>query len=373
MIVDLHAHPANKTYLFGRAFHGRGPAGDHRSHRAGPALDPFAMRVDLPSLVAGGVRTLVSAIYLPEPGLFGDCAPLGLARWFGPRRWKVLFEGPHLDRTLDLLDAFETEVAGSDDVGGVRGVVVHSNAALDQAVAEGNVALVHAVEGGHSLDGNPAGVSRLFDRGVALLTLAHFYPNGLAFPVPGVPPDMRFLGCFTQEHDLARGLTPAGRDVIAEMVRLGMVLDLTHCTPVARRQALDAVGGRRPVVFSHVGVSALHPDPMNPTDDEIRAVTDTGGVIGVIFMNSWLVGDRLGDGLNHVVRTLEHLRQVGGAGCPAIGTDFDGFTDPPDDLRNPARLPAVAEALRSAGWSSGDIDGAMGANARRVLREGWGR
>ena len=121
-----------------------------------------------------------------------------------------------------------------------------------------------------------------------MLTLAHFYENEVVAPVVGIPEDMQKFGCFKQPKDLDLGLGEIGPAVVEEMLRVGMILDLTHCTPKARLQIYDLCGNQRPLMFSHVGVQPLADDPMSPTEDEIRRIADTGGVVAMIFMNYWL-------------------------------------------------------------------------------------
>ena len=244
---------------------------------------------------------------------------------------------------------------------------------LDAVLQAGNIAVLHSVEGGHSLDKDAANVEKLFDVGVCLLTLAHFYENGIAYPVVGVPKSMQFMGCFKQKKDLTKGLTPVGHDVVEEMVRLGMLIDLTHCTPVARQEVYTRVQTRRPLVMSHVGVHHLNPDPMSPTDDEITRIANTGGIIGVIFMNHWLAPGHHKNGMRLVVETMQHLRNVGGIDCIGLGTDFDGFTDPPDDLKDHSRVPDLIHVMQENGFSAAEVEKVAGGNARRVLGDGWGR
>jgi membrane dipeptidase len=364
-VVDLHAHPSMKTYLFKRRL--------HDCHRSGRTLDPWALRVDLPKLRQGGVDVLLHAIYSFEEGLFSDCFPLKVVRLLAPSHWKLLFKGSSFDRTVDLIEHFERVVAESEPVDGCSLRLANSRAELEQVLRDGNLAVLHSVEGAHSLGGTAENVRKLFDMGVCLMTLAHFYENGVAYPVPGIPPSMRFLGCFSRQKDLSKGLTELGHDVIEEMLRLGMLIDLTHCTPVARREALEQVRNQAPIVMSHVGVHALNPVPMNPTDEEIEKIADGGGVIGVIFMNAWLSPGQHAEGIELIADTIFHIRDVGGVDAVALGSDFDGFTDPPDDLKDPSVLPGLTARLLSRGLAQGEVEEVLGGNALRVIREGWGR
>jgi membrane dipeptidase len=362
-VVDLHAHPSLKTTLFGLRW--------DRRHRAGSAFNPLSLRCDLPKLVAGGVDVLCSAVYVPERGLLDDCLPLRLATLFVPP-FRRLVEGDPFRGAMETLDEFEHIVATTPPVAGVRAALARSPAELAAHRDAGHLAIVHTLEGGHHLAEDAAHVARFAARGVAMLTLAHFYPNGVAPPVDGVPPSHKSLGCFRSPKDLTAGLSPLGHDVIEEMLRVGMLVDLTHCTPPARREALDRIGTRRPVVLSHVGAGTLHDTPMNPDPVDVRRVADSGGVIGVIAMDYWLGrGGSDGGGVALMVRTMRTLMDQGGIEVVALGTDFDGFTDPPDDLPDPAHLPRLTDALLAAGFHETAVERILGGNALRVLSEGW--
>lgn len=369
-VTDLHAHPSLKTSLFRLRF--------DRCHRPGSAFDPLSLRCDLPKLVAGGVRVLASAVYVPERGLLDDCPLLRAAVLIAPPVRRLILGDP-CSGALQVLDDFERVVAATGPVDGVQATVVRSADELHTALGEGRLAIVHTLEGAHHLAGDAGNVRRFRDRGVVMLTLAHFYPNDVAPPVDGIPSSMKPPGCFMRPKDLTAGLTPLGHDVLDEMRAVGMLADLTHCTPAARRDALDHLGTGQPVLMSHVGAATRHPDPMNPTAAEVRRIADTGGVIGVIAMGHWLGGDggRGGhgghggdDGIAAMVETIRILANEGGMDAVAIGTDFDGFTDPPDDLPTPAHLPKLTAALLAAGFGDEDVRKVMGGNAVRVLLGG---
>ncbi len=364
-VFDLHAHPSMKTYLFKKKI--------HKSHRPGGAFNPFSMRVDLPKLRAGGVNGLLSAIYLPEKGLLEDCFPLKMMYTFAPRRLKRLFSGNPFDETLMLIEHFENVVSNAPAVSGVKLKIAKSRAELDTIIANGDIALVHSVEGAHSLNSDPGNVKKLFDRGVASITLAHFYVNGVAPPVDAIPANMKKMGCFRKPKNLSLGLTNTGRQVVDEMMRLGILIDLTHCTPKAREDVFTQVGTSKPLLMTHCGSFALKPDPMNPSDAEVKKIAAGGGLVGVIFMTHWLTPGHKPDVLRYVVVTIRHLVRVAGEDAVAIGSDFDGLTDPPDDLVDPSRMPVLARELQAAGLSTGAVEKVMGGNAMRVLKAGWGR
>jgi membrane dipeptidase len=152
-----------------------------------------------------------------------------------------------------------------------------------------------------------------------------------------------------------------------------MILDIAHCTSPARERIYDIVGNRLPLIASHVGAYEINPSPYNLKDWEIRKIAETGGVVGVIFMNYWLMPHETKRGLNYIARTLEHFVDVAGIDYVAIGTDFDGFTDPPDDLSDASQLPKLTQRLVAEGYSHEAILKIWGGNVLRVLREGWGK
>ena len=363
LVIDAHVHPSLKTYLFHKKL--------GKTHRSGGAFNPFTMRVDLPRTIAGGVDALISSIYLPERGLLDDCKVLKFLRKISFGRIRRLFKGDPLERTLEILDQFERAIAKANSHGRELARVVRSTDELLQARADGVVAVVHAVEGAHSLGGRVEGVEALAERGVCMLTLAHFYENEVVAPVVGIPSPMHKLGCFKKPKDLERGLGEIGPAVVEEMLRLGMIIDLTHCTPKARGEIYDLCGTRRPLMFSHVGVQPLADDPMSPTAEEIARIAGTGGVIGVIFMNYWLGEHSKKKGLDAIVSTVRRIMEVGGSDAVASGSDFDGFTDPPDDSKDISQMPRLTDALLDAGFGELDVEKLLGKNMERVLRLGW--
>jgi len=363
LVVDAHVHPSLKTYLFKKKLHKR--------HRSGGAFNPFTMRVDLPKAAAGGVDALISSIYLPEQGMLDDCKVLKLFSKIAPKRMRRVFKGDPFERTVEILEDFEHAVERANNRGRELARIVRSTDELHRAKADGVVAVIHAVEGAHSLAGRVESVEALWNRGVCMLTLAHFYANEVVAPVVGIPPEMQKFKCFKKPKDLELGLGPLGPSVIEEMLRLGMIIDLTHCTPNARTQIYELCGTRRPLVFSHVGVRPLADDPMSPTGEEIRHIADTGGVIAVIFMNYWLGEHHSKYGLEAIVATVKAIIDIGGIDSVAIGSDFDGFTDPPDDLKDISEMPRLTNALLEAGLGETEIEKILGINMERVLRNGW--
>ena len=262
-----------------------------------------------------------------------------------------------------------------------------SNAELDNVLKAGRTAIVHTVEDGHvvgtgldedDLAGRLARVDELAKRGVASITLAHLFPNELAGHTEGIPEKQRKsrLCPLHTQVDLTRGLTATGEAVVKRMVEKQMIPDVTHCTPKARARVYELVKEKSPgfpVIASHNGVKSMNDVPYNLDEADVQAIAASGGVVGVIFMPYWLDKANPGKGLDAIWRTMEALRALGGGSWDhvAIGTDFDGFTDPPDDCKNASELPRIRELMEHKGVSREDAEAILGGNARRVLRAGW--
>ncbi|MDT8304691.1 MAG: membrane dipeptidase [Anaerolineae bacterium] len=400
-VVDVHAHPALKASLFRRSLASRGgpPAA---------AFSPFSLRTSFPRLEEGGVDVLFSAIHVPEARLLADVPLLRLLRLFAPGVWREIVTPSYFQATLNSLQTMEAQVEAGVPGQKRYAQVVRNVAELDAVLAGGPdapVAIVHTIEGAHSLQGEAAGkevpgngataaaeaeilanLETLAARGVALITLAHFYPNYVASPCFQFPEAMLRLARWRaalRQHDLTRGLGPVGETVVRRMFELGLLVDVTHCTPVARAevyQIAEDEGADGQVVATHVGAQAINPSPYNLADWEIRWLGEHGGFAGVIFMNYWLMPHETRLGLNFIERTLAHFIDAGGEEVAALGTDFDGFTDPPDDLLDASQLPRLTQWLSAARSSPAaprygeeTIRKILGGNALRVLRAAWGR
>jgi membrane dipeptidase len=370
-VMDLHAHPSFNVSLFNRTI-------TSRFYPSRSAFDPFSVRTNLPTLRTGGVDILMSAVYAPERGIFDECRYLSILRFFMRPVWNKIYGRPYFDVTSQMLDEMETALSKAIDplTGKPLAKVAQSLAALEAILAEGSehpVAFVHAVEGGHCIDGKLENLQTLFERGVAYLTLAHFFENEIVHPVFPWPEYIQKFGCFRSERDLTKGLKPFGEQVVEKMVELGMLIDISHCTPPARARIYEIVGNRRPILATHVGAYEINPSPYNLRDWELKKIAESGGAVGVIFMNYWLMPHETKRGLNFITRTIEHFVNTAGVDHVSIGSDFDGFTDPPDDLKDASELPYLTQRLTAEDYSEDSIGKILGGNALRVLREGWGK
>lgn len=363
-LTDIHVHPSLKAYLFRRSL--------WRHYTSGRTFNPFSSRSDFPTLERGGVGVIWATHHLPEVQLFRQCLLLRVAGRLLLPAYNRIVTGGRMQRLIEMIDTLEREIARRPD----RIAVAHSAADVPRIRASGRIAVVHAVEGGHVIEDRIDNLDELSRRGVAVLTLSHFFDNGIAAQTDGGIPRTMFIRqlCpFNFRWSQPSALTPFGRDVVRRMDQLRMIVDVTHCTPDARAAVFAEMGPSRPVVATHVGVQQLNPDPYNLADHELREVARRNGLVGVIFMTYWLRQPHPPeDGLDLIWRTLEHVHTVTGSfDHVAIGTDFDGFTDPPDDVRDASMLPAVTGMLLERGMAEADVKKVLGGNAQRVLAAGW--
>lgn len=428
-LVDLHAHPTLKALAYRRCL--RKPLWVP-SAWAG-SLNPFTVQTSFGKLDEGGVDVLLSTIYPLEKAIFTDIKafrliPLRYIRYLpfsvAQHLWHGVVEPPYFDVTTMMMDAIEEEMGKYDHKLETEPIeplprsvrLARSGAELKQMLASSDrpIILIHSIEGGHALEG-PVGLKHvderwtsldpetreqiegeilanletLIQRGVAYIMPAHFYPNRLmmsTFPYP----EHEALSHLTRETfdriwgkvDLTEGATELGKEVVRRMIAAGVLIDVTHASPKARREVYEIVeqsGSTRPcVVATHVGAYAVNPSPYNLEDWEIRWIADHGGVVGVIFMTYWLMASATKWGVNSISNTIEHLVKVGGEDVVGIGTDFDG-ADPPDDLVDSKEMPRLTQRLIAEYTAEGQrkytntqIEKFLGGNALRVLLAGWG-
>jgi membrane dipeptidase len=369
VVIDLHAHPTLKVALLQRVLSSR--------YKAGPAFNPFSVRTSFPRLQDGGLDVLLSTVYVPEKEMLVDCRHLRALRYLRPRTFQRVFGRGYLEVATEMLDAMEDQVqAAQDDANQPLAQMVYSVHELDDLLAQEGprpIAVIHSLEGAHVLEGDLANLDRLYDRGVCYITLAHFYENEAIHPCLSYPESVQTLGCFQRERDLTLGLTGWGEDLLEKMVELGVMPDVSHSTPPARQRVYEVVGNRLPILATHVGAYEVNPSPYNLKDWEMAKIAESGGVAGVIFMNYWLMPHETKRGLNFIARTLEHFVDAGGIEHVGLGSDFDGFTDPPDDLKDASEFPRLTQRLIAEGYDADQIKKILGGNSLRVIREGWGR
>jgi len=170
-------------------------------------------------------------------------------------------------------------------------------------------------------------------------------------------------GCMEARPNV--GLTAFGVELVREMNRLGMVVDLAHVSPGAFFHALEVT--ERPVLFSHGNARALCDHPRNLTDDQLRALHDNGGVIGLSYVPFFVDASR--PSLERLLDHVDHIADVGGIETVGLGSDFDGGGTL---LRDATETPAITGGLLARGYSEEDVRCVLGGNMLRVLRAAMG-
>jgi membrane dipeptidase len=328
--------------------------------------------VDLPRLLEGGMHAPFFALWVP-----------------------TFYKGSEaVRRTLDLRDAMQSVLDRYPD----RIELATSAADVERIVAAHKIAAVLTIEGGHQIDDDLA-VLRIYHRlGIRSMTLTHFRNNDWADSSTDKP-----------QHN---GLTDFGREVVREMNRIGMIVDISHVSDKTFYDALAVT--TKPVIASHSSSRAISSLPRNMTDDMLRALARNGGVVGINFGGGFLsqkeadvtmhdinrigasepnlTGKALDDytanmhihddwahpkptsaSLADVVAHIDHVVKVAGIDHVGIGTDFDGIAEVPRGLEDESKMPALTAALLRKGYSEADIKKIMGENFLRVMREVVGR
>ena len=403
VVFDWHNHGCLKNFLFDRSLDGK----DSRflSTLFKRAFWPLSERNTLPKMEQGGLDVVLSTSYVPEIEWVDDQPLIKFLKWIYPSVNKRVFKPTYFDAINAQMDSMEAEVKKYNDTNlESRFQFVHSLKEFEEAVSDNKIVMIHSVEGGHSLNGELAkkrvdeptalkplienelitNLEHFYDRGVAYLTLAPFYPNHLVSPVFPYPEYGIKKSNWKQlmaGWDMNKGLTSVGKKVVQAMKDMGMLIDITHCTPKARQEVYEIVGDDLSrVVASHIGAFGINPDPLNLEDWEIKWLADHNCLIGIIFMNYWLSPVDTGLGLKYIEKTIDHIINIAGDQVLAIGTDFDGFTDPPDEITDISELPRLTRYLKcfkssvnTDKYSDNTISNILGRNSLRFILEGWGK
>ena len=321
------------------------------------------LHTDLPRLRAGGVGAQFWSVYVP-------CSLTGATA--------VTATCEQIDAVYDMVERYADDLALVTTADGLDAVLAGS----------GSIGSLLGAEGGHCID-NSLGVLRLFYRsGVRYLTLTHNENTDWADSATDEP-----------RHD---GLTAFGREVVGEMNRLGMLVDLSHVAATTMHDALDATAA--PVIFSHSSARAVCGHPRNVPDDVLTRLPDNGGVCMITFVPFFVNPDAYAwslevkaaaeaEGIDprdlttfyafhsayptpaptaslaDVVAHLEHARSVAGIDHLGLGGDYDGVPVTPVGLEDVSAYPRLLDALRARHWSEADLRQLCWGNISRVLHE----
>jgi len=335
------------------------------------ALPPRA-EVTLPAMERGGVGLQVMACFVSS----------------------VLPEDRAVSESLLLLELI-SEVSRRH---GDRLQLADTAADVEQAWAAGRIAIVPAVENGHAIGSDLGNLERLRRSGARSMTLTH-------------SAHLPWAASSGQPYEGQNGLTPFGEEVVATMNDLGMIIDISHVHETTFWDVIRCT--KRPVFASHSCAAALCPIPRNLTDDQIRAVADSGGMVGINFFPGFLhqpywelliesCGDlfksldklelekmndpadrvkgfrRFGDeleqrmapvpvGLERVADHVAHVMSLVGDEHVGFGSDFDGIPTLPDGIDGSGSFPSILDALRRRGFDEQSVERIASGNFLRIL------
>lgn len=259
-----------------------------------------------------------------------------------------------LENVLEMIDVYYRQLEQNKDV--IAPVFSYSD--IEKNAAEGKMSALLTIEEGAVCKGNPFVLRNLYRQGVRMLTLTWNFENEIGYPNTIVKAD---------DYDPGRkyGLKPQGIELVREMNRLGMIVDVSH---LGDDGFWDVVKySDKPFVASHSNSRSLCGHTRNLTDDMIRALADKGGVTGINFCGDFLNPNgksRIAD----MVRHMKHIVNVGGIGVLGLGTDYDGI-DGDLELYDCSRMPLLAEEMEKQGFKAGEIEAIFHGNVLNLYRE----
>jgi membrane dipeptidase len=285
---------------------------------------PF--HTDIDRLRAGMVGAQFWSVYIPYEAVEEGAAKVQLEQ---------------IDIALQVIDrypdVFELALDASD---------------VERSFGGGKIASLLGMEGGHAIENSLGSLRAFHAMGVRYMTLTH---NGTLDWADSCCDDAR-----------NGGLTEFGREVVREMNRMGMLVDLSHTSPETMNDALDVA--EAPVIWSHASARGVHDHARNVPDQVLRRLPDNGGVVMVTFVPGF-VTEREQATLADVADHIDHVANVAGVDHVGIGSDFDGIDSTPVGLEDVSTYPALFAELSRRGWSEEDLAKLAGENVLRVMRE----
>ena len=302
--------------------------------------------IDIPRLIEGGVDAQVFACFI-HPNISPEF---------------------QIKRVLDMIDAVTEQIEKYPDK---LELALNADDIL-RISGENKIAVILGIEGGHSIQGD-LGVLRQFHRlGVRILTLTWMNNNELA---DSSVPEPKNYGVYDKIKKRG-GLTELGREVIKEMNRIGMVIDVSHSSDETFWDVIEI--STKPIIASHSCIWELNNHHRNMKDDMLKALAKNGGVIGINFSSSYLDSNYAKLSKNErikkpvtvdkVVDHIDYVVKIAGINNVGLGSDFDGINDPPNGLEDCAKLPNITKELVKRGYSEENIKKILGGNFIRVFK-----
>lgn len=297
-IADLHTHPLLSMYYFRKDL-GR----PQRPARFFP-YTPFGTHIDIPRLKESGVKLIVCCVY-------------------------ALWRLPH----KDCFEAAKAQIAMFEEWLAEHAEIFEqakNPADVERIVGAGKIAVVLALEGGHHLADRLETLDHFHKAGIFYVTLVHFLNNAVA--------ESSLFADWTPEPPLR----PFGREVISEMNRLGLAIDVAHCSEAAFWEVMEHT--KVPPLYSHGGAREICDHHRNLTDDQARAIAEKGGLMGLILFPKYLRRHALWGKMDDVIHHLEHWMKVAGPEALALGSDMSGVMVV-REIKDYSGMPILREAI----------------------------
>lgn len=289
--------------------------------------------VDIPRLIEGGVDVQVFACWIGKPGEI---------------------KGYYSALAGKMINAIFTQFGKNFNA--IEPILKYSD--IQKANQAGKIAGIIGIEGGQAIEDNLYMLDVFYGLGVRIMTIVWGSTN---------------WADASREPEKFNGLTDFGKDVIKEMNRLGMIVDVSHSSDKTTWDVLDI--STEPIIASHSSAQAVCGHPRNVNDDLIKAISKAGGVICINFCPEFLDEDYWKGSrtepptLEKVVEHIEHIADVGGIDCVGIGSDYDGMGPAPKDLENVSKLSNITKKLLEKGYKNDEVAKVMGGNFLRVFEK----
>ena len=402
-IVDMHAHPSLKLYYMPYLL-----KNFKIKTFSGPIFNPLGMRTRYSNIKKSSVKVIVNAHYVIERdfikigfkkvtrGLLWGIAPTLL--------YKIITKDPY-QSLIEQFDILENSVKKSNkslvEFNKKRLKMIYSASEIDN-LKDNEVAIIHAIEGVHSLGYKPKDnetleqffikikerLLYLKSRGLAMVGISHFWDNMYLPQTDGTEIiSKKVNGKITSVRDdklfqmkKAKWRWGDSKKLSKEFIELllenNILIDVVH-TQIEAREEIYKLCARynKPVVVSHVGLKHFFNHEYNLSDKEILTIHKLGGVIGLILSKRWLVAPknrkRYKGGLDDLVENIKYIKKLtGDVSTITIGTDFDGFTTPFTDCYTYADMDKLVDKLLEE-FSQDEVEKILHKNAIRVLKAGW--
>lgn len=285
-----------------------------------------ALQVDLPKLKTGNIALATLAIWIPHKLKF------------------AMFK--YTNTLINLADSILKE---APELRLARGYGEFEGARKDAKIA-----IVLTIEDGRAIEGSIENLRALYKRGVRGMSITWNLNNDLA------------TSAWEARHRKGQGLTGKGREVVREMAKMGMMIDVSHASLETVRDIFKEV--TVPIYASHSCVYAINPHWRNLRDWEIKAIAERGGVIGVNFYSKHLRKDGKPASATDVARHIDYIVKLVGIDYVAIGSDFDGDIKNTKRLENISKMQSLTEELVRRGYSDDDVRKVLGGNFLRFFK-----